>query len=254
MSIAIETLEIPAQANSIREQALTVLPQVLAIQVMDEPSKEVANGWYTTINEALAQIGQVFDPLIEAAMEAKRKTEASRKAIVTTKESFEAPWMQAKGYIIRQLAGYKQLMDAKRAKEEELLRQAAIKEEMERRKREEDERFAQAAELEKAGATDEAQAMLEETLEQAKEPVKVYVQPPTTPKVEVSGGTFRTTWSARVVNLKALCLAVGTGKAALNLVEANMPALNKMAIALHEQMNVPGVEAISDVGMAKGRR
>lgn len=246
--------EIPPEARPIQEKALTVLPKVLAIQVVDELSKEVANGWYTTINEALAQIGQVFDPMVEAAMEAKRRTEASRKAIVTTKENFEHPWMMAKEYIVRQLANYKNLMDKKRAEEEELLRQEAIKQEMERRLKEEAKRIVQAAELEKAGAVDEAQAILEETLEQAKEPVKVYVPPPTTPKVEVSGGIFRVTWSARVTNLKALCFAVGTGKVDINLVEANMTALNKMAIARHEQMNIPGVEAVSETGMARGRK
>lgn len=250
MSVEISR-EIPPEAKPIQEKALTVLPKVLAIQVVDEPSKEVANGWYNTINEALAHIGEIFDPIVEATMETKRKAEKSRKIAVETKESFEAPWMQAKGYIIRQLAGYKERMDRKRAEEEEILRQEAIKQEMERRLKEEAERIAQAAELEKAGAVDEAQAMLEETLEQAKEPVVVNVPPPPTPKTEIKGGHFVTTWHAEVVDLKKLCLAIGQGRASTNFVRPYMSALNDMAVAQRDQMKIDGVIAKSETGMAK---
>jgi hypothetical protein len=125
---------------------------------------------------------------------------------------------------------------------------------MERRKKEEEQKLAEAASLEAAGAKDEAEQVMAEAEAVSQEPVHVFVPPPPTAKVQVNGGSFRVTWSARVVNLKALCLAIGTGKASINLVEPNLPALNKLAIALNENMNIPGVEAVKETGMAKSRR
>jgi hypothetical protein len=52
-------------------------------------------------------------------------------------------------------------------------------------------------------------------------------------------------WGAEVRDIKALCRAIAEGKASPNLVTPNMPALNKLATALKETMNVPGVRPYS---------
>lgn len=256
MIMAAENIEnkIPDAAKPIQDKALQIVPRATELKVVDEQSKELGSLLYNQINQALEQIGDVFNPMIEAAMEAKRKTEAARKAIVTQKERFEDPWNEAKIYVVRQLTAYKEVQDRRREEEERRLRDEAMKAEAERRRLAEEEAAKRAAELEAAGAKEEAQAVMEEAIAEAEEPIQVYVPPPPTPKTEINGGSFRVTWSAKVVNLKALCLAIGTGKAAINLVEPNIPALNKMAIALHENMIIPGVEAVKETGMAKSRR
>lgn len=245
--------EIPEGARPIEEKALTIVPQAKQLRVVDELTKDLGGLLFNQINQALEQIGEVFNPMVEASMEAKRKAEAARKAIVTQKEKFEAPWNEAKLYVVKQLASYKEAQDRKRAEEEERARQEAIKAEMERRRKEEEAKLAEAAALEAVGAREEAEMVMAEAEAVSQEPVVVNIAPVDTPKTEIAGGNFRVTWSARVVNLKALCLAIGTGKASVNLVEPNIPALNKMAIALHENMNIPGVEAVKETGIAKSR-
>jgi hypothetical protein len=48
-----------------------------------------------------------------------------------------------------------------------------------------------------------------------------------------------------VVNIRDLCRAVVEGKASPECVMANMPVLNKMAVALKQTLNIPGVRAVS---------
>lgn len=247
------TVEIPEAAKPIEEKALAIIPQIRAVVVRDEATKELAGAYFNQINEALGQIGVVFDPLIEAAKEAKRKADAVRAAIVDQKERFAGPWNAAKAHIVGQLTSYRDEQERKRREEEEKLRQEALKAEAERRKKEEEDRLKAAAELEKAGLTEEAAAIVEETIAEAEKPMEVYVPPAATPKVELSGGNFRETWRAEVTDLKKLCLAIGQGRAALNLVEANMLALNKLAVALHDQMKVDGVRAVRETGLAKSK-
>jgi len=256
MSMPAEQLEngIPEAARPIEEKALTIVPEARVLKVVDEQTKELGGLLFNQINQALEQIGEVFNPMVEAAMETKRKAEAARKAIVMQKERFEAPWNEAKIYVTRQLTAYKEAQDRKREEEEGRLREEAMKAEAERRKKAEEEAAKRAAELEASGAKEEARAIIQEAIEENEAPFQPYIPPPETPKTEISGGNFRVTWSAKVVNLKALCLAIGTGKASVNLVEPNIPALNKMAIALHENLNIPGVEAVKETGMAKSRR
>lgn len=91
--------------------------------------------------------------------------------------------------------------------------------------------------------------------------VKEVAPPPVvTPKVQKPKGVvFREVWSAQVTNFEDLVLAVAnqiqmdrngedmTGLALIpvGVLEANMPALNKMASAQKETFNIPGVRASS---------
>ena len=253
MSIAMEQLEIPEAARPIEQKALTIVPQAKALKVVDEPSKELAGLMFNGINEALFQIGEVFNPLVESAKEAKRKAEATRAAIVAQQQKFESPWQEAKIYVSGQLIHYKEEQDRKIEEERRRKEQEAIKAEMEGRKKAEEEAAALAATLEEAGAHDEAAQVVEEAIQKTESPIVVDVKIET-PKVEIQGGTFRKTWRAEIFDLKALCLAVGQGRAAINLVDPNMPNLNRLAIALNENMRIPGVRAVSETSMSKGRK
>jgi hypothetical protein len=68
--------------------------------------------------------------------------------------------------------------------------------------------------------------------------------PTEVPKRE-GGPVYREVWAAEVVDIKALCMAVATGKASTEYVTGNMVALNRMAVALKGTMNVPGVKSYS---------
>jgi hypothetical protein len=235
----IETQEISKECMPIPSQAKMIL-------VKDEPSKCQANEFFLIIRGLRKRIAQTFDPMEKKAKEAKQKAEESRKTIVQEREKLEAPLLEGENWINGQLTTYKRIQDEIRAKEQEALRQEAIKVEMARRKAEEEAKLKQAAELEASGAQYEADQVMAEALEEVEKPMEVYTPPPTTQKVELDGMASRTNWKANVVNLKALALAVGTGKAPLNLIEANLPALNRLATALKKEMAIPGVEAVSE--------
>jgi hypothetical protein len=53
----------------------------------------------------------------------------------------------------------------------------------------------------------------------------------------------RSHWTAKGIDLMATCQAVVDGKAPLAVLEWNMPVLNKMATALHSELNIPGVKS-----------
>lgn len=76
----------------------------------------------------------------------------------------------------------------------------------------------------------------------------IYVAPVVVPKSvpKMAGGpVYREVWAAEVVDIKALCMAVATGKASTECVSGNMVALNRMAVALKGTLNIPGVRAYS---------
>lgn len=235
--------------NEIEQVSKEVMPlseQALIIRVQDQPTLTKANDFFLVIRQMRKKIGDVFDPIIEAAKEAKRKADLTRAEAVRQKEKIEEPLLRAEAYLNGQITDYKREQDRIREEEQEKLRQKAIKEEMERRKKEEDLRMKQAAALEKAGAKEEAEALVQETIEAQEEPIQVYVPPPSTPKVELDGMATVTTWHAEVVNPRLLFLAIGKGECPLAYGDPNMPALNKQAISLKEEMRIPGVKAVSE--------
>jgi hypothetical protein len=66
----------------------------------------------------------------------------------------------------------------------------------------------------------------------------VYYEPPRTPGVQQRG-----TWSAEVDDFRALVEAVAEGKAPLNVLLPNMPALNDLARSQRSALALPGVRA-----------
>lgn len=234
------------EIETVQQEVMPIPDQAKIIVVKDQGSLRLANDFFLTIRALRKKIAAVFDPMEKAAKEAKQKAEESRKTIVAEREKVEAPLILAEKYLNGQVTDYKREQDRIRLEEEEKNRLEAIKIEAERRQKEEDDRLAQAAELEAAGATEEAEALISEAIEEKGKPIEVYVQPPTTPKVELNGMAMVTTWHAEVVNLRELSLAVGQGRIPSAYVEANMPALNKQAISLKNEMRIPGVKAVSE--------
>jgi hypothetical protein len=133
----------------------------------------------------------------------------------------------------------KQLCVSFDQEQERIRREEQARLEAEARKRAEDEALASAAQAEAEGDTATAEAIISEPVQIA--PV---VAPRTAPAPSrLSAG--RTIWSAEVTNLMALVKAIADGKQSITLIEANIPALNKMATALKSSMNIPGVVAKS---------
>jgi hypothetical protein len=68
------------------------------------------------------------------------------------------------------------------------------------------------------------------------------------------GISNRVTYRAEVTDIRMLCRAVADGKVSPLLVEANQSALNKLASAERETLNIPGVRVIRDTGITTRRR
>ena len=231
----------------VKAEVLPIPQQAQMIVVKDQGSLSKANEFFLVIRGLRKKIADTFDPIIS-------KAHAAHKEALSQKSQIEAPLVVAEKWLNGQVTTYHQEQEKKRREEEELSRQKAIKEEMERRKKEEDERLTQAAELEAAGATEEAEALIAETVEEIEKPLEVYVPPPETPRVKLEGATVKTFWSAEITDLKSLCRAVADGKCPIAYIEPNMTALNAQARSLKKEMNIPGVKAISTSSMsATGR-
>ena len=79
----------------------------------------------------------------------------------------------------------------------------------------------------------------------AQEPIyvpPVVVVPKAVPKM-AGGPVYRTVWNAEVTDLKALCMAVATGKVSINAILPNETFLRQQAVSLKNTMNIPGVRA-----------
>ena len=247
-------MSITPEVQQVSQEVMPIADQAKLIVVKDQEALSKANDLFLVIKSMRKKIADVFSPIVEASKEAKRKSDAARAEAIRQWEKVEEPLVRAETYLNGQITDYKVAQDKIRFAEEERLRQEAIKAEMERRKKEEEQRLAEAAILEAAGAKEEAQAIIEETIEQNQEPVQVFIPPTETPKVELKGMVTVTLYHAEVTNLKELCLAVGQGRVSENFVFANMVALNKQATSLKGQMKIPGVRSVPNTkAKATGR-
>lgn len=63
---------------------------------------------------------------------------------------------------------------------------------------------------------------------------------------KTDGISYKTTWTAEVTDIVALCQYIAQNPNQAHLVEPNISELRKLAIALKDQMNIPGVKAVSN--------
>lgn len=241
--------------EEVKAKALPIATEAMGIVVRDQTTLIKANQAFLLIDAARKEIKDYFGPIVEAWKETKKKADDGRALTLRKWEKAEEPLVRARLYLDTQIVDYKREQDFIRAQEQEILRQEAIKTELERRKKEGEERLAQAAELEAAGAKEEAEALINETIEENEKPVEVCIPPTATSKVELDGMATVTTWHAEVVNLKELFLAIGQGRCPLAYGDPNMPALNSQATHLKKEMRIPGVRAVSETkSRPTGRR
>ncbi len=238
----------------VQKEVLPIPEEAKMIVVRDQPSLSRANEFFLVIKGLRKKIADTFDPIIS-------KAHAAHKEALNQKALIEAPLVTAEKYLNGQVTTYHQEIEKKRREEEEAARQKALIGEMARRKAEEEQNIARAAALEKAGATEEAEALMVDTIEENQKPIEVYVSPVDTPKVELEGATVKTYWHADVYDLRALCKAIGEGKQPIAYIDPIdtrkkfWPALDKQAQSLKKEMNIPGVRAVPTSSLAStGRR
>lgn len=145
-------------------------------------------------------------------------------------------------------------------KEQVRLAEIARKEEAERRAQEElvraeAQKLEQAkAEAEASGDTEKAEELEQQAMEanHAADSITYYA-PVAAPTKTVKGASIRKNWKAEVTDLMALVKAVAEGKASIELLSADMKAINKRAKALEAEFKVPGIRVYNESVVAAKR-
>lgn len=249
------------ETEEVETKALSIVDQAKAVKVVDSQTYTAAGMLWKQIGDMIKEVKDTFDPICEAANKA-------HKAATAKRAQYLDPLTAAQRSVKSLMAAYDAEQERIRKAEEDRLRKieeeriaAERKAEQERleaeRKAEEDRLLAEAIAAEERGDKEAAEALATaavETTEQYKEVAAtlaqepIYVPPVVVPKAvpKMQGGpVYRETWFAEVTDIKALCMAVATGKAPAECVMGNMPVLNKMAVALRSSLNIDGVAARS---------
>lgn len=249
-----ESMNGETQVEQVRQEVMPIPDQAKMIIVKDQSTLSRANDFFLTIKALRKKIADTFNPIIQKAHEAHKEA-LNQKALI------EAPLIVAETYLNQQVTTYKREQDRLRADKEERNRLEALRNEAIRRLAKENERIAQAAILEASGATEEAEALISEAIEEKEKPIEVYTPPPETPKVKLEGARITEYWSADVHDLRALVNEVAAGRQPLAVIDPidtkkqYWPTLNALAKRLMKELNIPGVRAISRSSMsATGRR
>jgi len=124
--------------------------------------------------------------------------------------------------------------------------QERIRQELQRKAQEEAERKERERLMADAVFAEEAGASEEEVQAIVSAPVVAVAEPVAPTYERVSAISKRDNWKCRVIDIKALCKAIGAGKVPANYVLANETVLNARAKADKETLNIPGCVPYND--------
>jgi len=206
------------------ETALTILDVVKSLTIVTVDD-------YRFGQSAMKQVKDRIKELIDTRMSQTRPLDDSKAKIIAF---FEVPLKrleEAKTYLNKIMVDFIEEQEARRREEERRLQEEA-------RKRAEEEALRQAIEAEEAGEKEEAEQIMAEPVYVP--PIKIASEIPKSKESHV-----RETWSAEVINLKDLIMAISQGKAPLQSVQADMTFLNGQARAYKQALSIPGVHSIS---------
>lgn len=192
--------------------------------VTDQLSYEGAGHALIEIKALREEVADTFDPICKA-------TDAAHKEAVAQRKRHDRPLVEGESILKSAIAFHQVKQERLRRLEEEKVNAKA-------RQSEEAALRVQAAQAKRLGAT---QGEVDDILTQPSVAPTVVLPPRV---AAVSGVSMRDAWSAEVIDLKALCKAIGAGKASLELVKPNMVTLNHLARAQKQTLHVPGVKAV----------
>jgi len=230
----------PPDKTSLTRDAQSWASRARSFTITDAESCRNASYLLRSIKGVRGDIQRWFEPHIEAAMETKRKAEAARKALVDERDRLEAPLVDAEATIKRTLLAWERAQEEARLAEERRLQAEA-------QARAEALTLAAAAELEREAIKASDAEMLTEAHAILEQPIvaPVVSVKPMTPKVQ--GVVYRDLWKAHPdIDVKALAVAVASGKAPTNFLIPNMTAINAFARATVGAQDVPGVRFFND--------
>lgn len=205
------------------------------------PLDTLKKQWMDFFRPALDSLEQAEKILKNAMLAYDRKKEDERKdAEKKAREAAEAERIR-----LRKIAEEKE--KAERAAREEMARKEREAQNA-RNAKERAELLAQAEVMRAAAEAADLEAAAAE-IAATMVPTPVVIAQP----VKVAGVSTRSVWTAEVYDLPALIAAVAAGAAPPAALLPDMKVLNKMAVALHDALSIPGVRAIEEKSMAVGK-
>lgn len=240
-SVADRTLTlIVDNSDAVTNEALAWPDRARAVVITNDESYTKAAELLKGIKALRGKIAETFDPHIERAHKA-------HKALVREKSAAEAPLTEAEGIVKRSLVTYQQEQDR-------IVRDEARRIEEESRRAEETRRLEEAAALERVATETGDESMRSTAYEVMDAPIAVVAAPVQRATPKVAGISYRDTYSARVTNPAKLIAFVARNPQFANLLTPNQTALNQLARAQKEMMQIDGVEVVKDRVAAAGIR
>ena len=212
--------------KELETKALSWPAKAQTIAITDQKS-------YNDAAEFVLRIVGLRKQVVDHHAPIKTATHKAHKEAVSAEKKLLDPLQQAETIIKRAISDWDAKQERIRIEEQRKLEAA-------QRKADEDARLALAQEAEENGATEETVDEILETQVVA----PAVVAAPTYQRTSGISTTKR--WRAEVVDIKALCRAIGEGNMPTNIVQANMTVLNSLARALKESFKVPGCKAVID--------
>jgi hypothetical protein len=221
-------------AKDLETRALTLADQAKALKIVDQQS-------YETAAERLLAVAELRREITEHHEAIKRKAHEAWQAVIAAEKKLLDPVADAERIYKAGIASYE-------AEQGRIEAEARAKAEAEARRLAEEHRERELEQAESEGAdTEEIEAMINAPL------------PAIAPKVESTfqaarGITTAANWKGQVTSLESLVTAIAAGKANLNLVMANKPAINQLARATRGTLEVPGVRFFNESVVRATRR
>ncbi len=227
----------------------SLLRSAASLKVVDAVSLTQAVDVLGHIAEYVRKVDAATEPIISA-------THTAWKAALAQKAAFLGPAETERLRLRGEMAEYKTEQDRLRQiAEEASQRERERLEAAERARVEAETRRLEAAAraanekaakiAEKRGDQKFAQALRVAPINVDPVPMRaVFVPPVDVEPVEAEGLGFRKDWYANVLSLEQLVRGIAAGGASVACVEAAQSVLDKMAKALKNHMNIPGVEAL----------
>lgn len=212
--------EIKRESNAMLERA-----RELSLNIKDDITYEEACAFRILLNKAKRERKDKLEPIRASAYATYKKTLALIDEILS-------PFETGIEILDMPIVNYQDERERQKLIEEERLRKIA-------KNNAEAAQLEAAIQAESAGDDERAEAILNQ------EPIITRPNVQSVPKVE--NIAYRVTWSASpIVNMRLLVKAIHEGKAQIELVSPNMQALNGLARALKDKMNIPGVSVVRE--------
>lgn len=216
-------------------EAIAVRGQMEAVKITDQQTYDTAVEMLTTASNWLKNAREFFKGMKDPAYAAWKKICSNENLVC---DPTETGIKQIKSEIVRWDAEQERERLAEQRRLEEVARKQA-----------EDERLAEAIQMEAQGASQEVIAEVMEA------PVVVREIVVAERTYEKSAAViYRDNWGGSCDDLFKLVQFVAKNKQHLNLLSANGPALNQLAKALKENMQIPGCRAVNSRVIANSGR